>query len=421
MNYCLAILWSLICLNVSAQTPASTSTPKRAQTIAGTQPPKSAQTSYVPQKDLLLQIDSNLKIGAAQYKYLLAHTPSDRMPRSFTEEDQTWVTSDAGWWTSGFHVGTLLQLYQATGDKALQQLGIERLGGLASQQYNKGTHDLGFMIYCSYGWAERLQPSKVYADVLMNSARSLSTRFNPKVGCIKSWDHGPGVYPVIIDNMMNLELLCWASSYSGDTSFLHIARVHANTTMLNHYRPDYSSYHVVIYDSATGAVVKKQTAQGYADGSAWARGQSWGFYGYTLMYRYTRDKRYLDQARHIAQYLLHQPNLPTDGVPYWDYNAPDITHALRDASAGSIMASALLELCHYVPAAEGKAYVKEAETILRTLSGPAYLATLGTNGGYLLKHSVGNIPAHSEIDVPLTYADYYFVEAMIRYKNLRVN
>jgi unsaturated chondroitin disaccharide hydrolase len=415
MNHCLAILFSLLSLSSGFAQTAPT-----AQT-APSAPKMGALTAYVPQQDLLTQIDANLKLGAAQYKYLLAHTPDDRMPRSYTDSTQTWVTSDPGWWTSGFHVGTLLQLYQATNDKALLDLGLKRLEGLNSQQYNKGTHDLGFMMYCSYGWAERIKPTTATAEVLMNSARSLSTRFNPKVGCIKSWDHGPGIFPVIIDNMMNLELLCWASEHAGDTSFLHIARVHANTTMINHYRPDYSSYHVVIYDTATGAVIKKQTAQGYADESAWARGQSWGLYGFTVMYRFTKDQRYLDQARHIAQYLLHQPNLPADGIPYWDYNAPDIPHALRDASAASIMASAFLELCHYVPAAEGKSYVKEAETILRTLSKPLYLAAEGTNGGYLLKHSVGHMPAHSEIDVPLTYADYYFVEAMMRYKNLDRN
>jgi unsaturated chondroitin disaccharide hydrolase len=251
------------------------------------------------------------------------------------------------------------------------------------------------------------------------------------VGCIKSWDSKPWHFPVIIDNMMNLELLLWATRTSGDSSFRNIAVTHANTTMRNHYRPDYGAFHVVDYDSATGAVLAKKTAQGFADSSAWARGQSWGLYGFTMLYRYTHDPRYLDQAEHIAHFLLTNPNLPSDKIPYWDYDAPGIPRTgqtvsspgqapvpLRDASAAAIMASALIELSHYAKHEDARTYLDAAEQIIVSLSSNAYKATVGSNGGFLLRHSVGNLPGHTEIDVPLTYADYYFVEAMLRYREL---
>jgi len=223
---------------------------------------------------------------------------------------------------------------------------------------------------------------------------------------------------VIIDNMMNLELLFWATKFSGDSSFYKIAVTHANTTLKNHFRSDNSSYHVLNYDEQTGAVKEKKTAQGAANESAWARGQAWGLYGYTATYRETKDPVYLEQAKKIAEFILANANMPADGIPYWDYNAPDIPNAFRDASAASIIASALLELNKYVPSNTGNKYVALAKKILKTLSLPAYRATQGTNGGFILKHGVGHLPAKSEVDVPLTYGDYYFIEACKRYKEL---
>lgn len=271
------------------------------------------------------------------------------------------------------------------------------------------------MMYCSFGNAQRLQPKPEYKEILLNSAKSLSTRFNDTVGCIRSWNSKPGDFIVIIDNMMNPELLFQTTRATGDSSYWKIAVKHANTTMNNHFRPDYSSFHVLNYDSATGAVKQKKTAQGFADGSAWARGQAWGLYGYTETYRETRDPKYLQQAQHIADFLLNHPNMPKDYIPYWDFNAPDIPNALRDASAAAIMASALLELSQYT---KNKTYFKAAETILRTLSSPQYKAAPGTNGGFILLHGVGHKPAGTEIDVPLTYGDYYFIEACKRYIEL---
>jgi hypothetical protein len=371
-----------------------------------------------PKPGLVRLIDANLRQSVNQYKVLMGLVPPGRMPKTWQPAQAKLETSDVGWWTSGFYPGTLFYLYEYSHDSSLAGEATRRLALLEKNQFNTGTHDLGFMMYCSFGNALRLGQEKKYQEILLNSARSLSKRFNPTVGCIRSWDSQPWKYPVIIDNMMNLELLLWASRLSGDSSFYHIAVTHANTTMRNHFRPDFSSYHVVDYDSATGQVLAKKTAQGFADSSAWARGQSWGLYGYTVMYRFTHDARYLEQARHIARFLLTNPHLPADKVPYWDYNAPDIPNALRDASAAAIMASALLELERYVDFKTASEYQDVAEQIIVTLSSNYYKAVVGSNGGFILKHSVGNIPGKTEIDVPLTYADYYFVEAMLRYKKL---
>ena len=393
--------------------------PLLALSVLVTAPACAQKSTHLPTKPALVRlIDGSLRQSVNQYKVLMGRVPADRLPKTYMAAGDKLETSNADWWTSGFYPGTLFYLYEFAHDTALLREATNRLRLLEKEQYNKGTHDLGFMMFCSYGNGLRLLGKPEYKDVLLNSARSLSTRFNPTIGCIRSWDSKPWKYPVIIDNMMNLELLFWATAVSGDSSFYRIAVTHANTTMKNHYRPDYSSFHVIDYDTATGAVLGKKTAQGYADSSAWARGQSWGLYGYTVMYRSTHDPRYLGQAEHIAHFILSNPNLPADKIPYWDYNAPDIPRALRDASAASVMASALIELSGYVAPAQGQQYLSVAEQIIVNLSSNTYKAVVGSNGGFILRHSVGHLPAHSEVDMPLTYADYYFVEAMLRYRAL---
>jgi rhamnogalacturonyl hydrolase YesR len=282
-----------------------------------------------------------------------------------------------------------------------------------------GNHDLGFMMYNSYGNAYRLAPGQIDKDVIFTAAESLSKRYISTAKVTQSW----GDYvkrkdvPVIIDNMLNLELLLWVAQEGGNPTYREMAINHANTTLNNHFRPDYSSYHVVSYDRETGKVLQKRTAQGYADSSAWSRGQGWALYGYTMMYRFTRDQRYLTQAKGIANFILNHPNLPKDKIPYWDFDAPDIPNAVRDASAGALIASALLELGQYVGKKEQKNYVKNAAVMLESLSGPVYRPELGTTGGFLLLHSTGALPLKSEIDVPIIYADYYYLEALKRYKD----
>jgi unsaturated chondroitin disaccharide hydrolase len=373
------------------------------------------QTTLKPKTDILKLIDKNFADASAQYHILIHHVPVDSMAETF--EHNKWVSVAANNWVSGFCPGTLLYIYKATKDTALYNEGIRRLKVMEPEQ-KIDSHDIGFMMNDSYGVANQIAPNAQYKQVLLTSAKSLSKRFNPIVGCTMSWASQPGQFRVIIDNMMNLELLMWATKASGDSSYAKIAITHANTTMKNHFRPDYSSYHLVIYDPATGAVIKKQTVQGAADESAWARGQSWGLYGYTMMYREIKDPKYLAQANHIANFILTNPNLPADKVPYWDYNAPGIPNVERDASAGAILASGLIELSHYTDAANAKKYLDVAEQIIKTLSSPGFKAKVGDNGGYILKHSVGHHPKNVLVDVPLNYADYYFLEAMLRYKNL---
>lgn len=368
---------------------------------------------------LITVIDSALKKAVLQYTYLSTQLPPDVLPKTYYPLTKKFETSGSRWWTSGFYPGSLLYLYEYSGDPFLlkEEKRVEKI--IEKEQFNKGTHDLGFMMYCSFGAANRLNPSKEYEQILMNSARSLSTRFNATAGVIKSWDHGTWKYPVIIDNMMNLELLFWATRFSGDSSFYKIAVTHANTTMKNHYRADNSSWHVVDYDITDGHVISKKTHQGYADYSAWARGQAWGLYGYVVMYRCTRDPKYLEHANKIARFITTHPSMPEDKVPYWDYHTPEIPATYRDASAAAITASALLELSSYTGVTQSNAYKSFAEKILRSLASPTYTAPYGENGGFILKHSTGHLPGNSEVDVPLTYADYYYIEAMLRYKALQ--
>lgn len=364
-------------------------------------------------------INRNFEDAAAQYKVMMKNLPPGKFPKTYYPKNDKFETCESDWWVSGFYPGTLLYLYEQTKDQALYAEAERIMKVLEKEKNNKTTHDLGFMMYCSFGNANRIAPKPAYNDILITSAKSLATRFNPKVGCIKSWDSKPSDFLVIIDNMMNLELLFWATKVTGDSSFYNIAVTHANTTIKNHFRPDHSSYHVINYNPQTGAVQQKRTAQGAADESAWARGQAWGLYGYVVMYRETKDKKYLEEANNIARFILNHRNLPADKIPYWDFNAPGIPNALRDASAAAIIASALIELSQYADKSSAKNYFASAQTMLESLSSPQYKAAPGTNGGFIIQHGVGHMPEQREIDVPLTYGDYYFIEALKRLKDYR--
>jgi unsaturated chondroitin disaccharide hydrolase len=338
-------------------------------------------------------------------------------PRTFENGKLKLVVSKD--WTSGFFPGILWYLFDYTKDEKWKKQAEIFTAKIEREQYNKTTHDLGFIIYCSFGNGYRLTGDEQYKKVIIQAAKSLSTRFNAKAGVIRSWDHSRDrwKYPVIIDNMMNLELLFNATKLTGDSSFYKIAVSHANHTMINHYRPNYSSYHVVDYNPETGEVIQKNTAQGYSDASAWARGQAWGLYGYTMCYRETGDKKYLIQAQNIAKFIFSNPNLPKDLIPYWDYDDPAIPNVPRDVSAAAIMASALYELATYSP---GYDYTKKANAILENIA-KSYKNPLNSNGDFILLHSTGNKPGKSEIDVPLNYADYYYLEALLRSKKAGKN
>jgi hypothetical protein len=323
-------------------------------------------------------------------------------------------------WISGFFPGTLWQLYAHQRDSTLKQYATTWTHGLEDQKTNTGTHDLGFIFTPSYGAAYRLSGKTEYRDVLLTSAHSLASRYSPVTGTIKSWDffNGPDKWkqwPVIIDNMMNLELLFEATRMSGDSSFHHVAVSHADQTLKNHIRPDYSTYHVVDYDTLTGGVIKRMTSQGLADESTWARGQSWGVAGFTICYRYTRDPRYLEAAQKLYAHYNEHENMPDDHVPYWDFDDPDIPNTSRDASTAAIIASYLPELAGYSEPRLARNYNQEAEQLLRTLSAPPYLTAPGESKGFILKHSTGHRPLDSEVDVPICYADYYYVRALTDY------
>lgn len=365
-------------------------------------------------------VESTLQASAEQISVLAENVlpEADMLPRTY--EDGEVKVCSYPWWVSGFVPGTLWMLSDRfPEDTKLREYAETYTSRTEPAQWLTNTHDLGFMIYCSAGQGYRVTGEQRYLDDVLNACKSLSTRYNPKVGVIMSWEPSDKWrYPVIIDNMMNLEMLMFGAEKSGNDTLRNIAISHAEKTMANHFRPDYSSYHVVSYNPETGEAEAHQTAQGYADDSAWARGQAWGLYGYTMMYRMSGKEEFLEQARHIASFIMNNPNLPEDGIPYWDFNDPAIPDTYRDASAGAVMASAFLELCGYVDGEESESYKNLAIKQIKTLCSPEYFAATGEIGGFLLKHSVGNKPKNSEVDVPLTYADYYFIEALLRLESL---
>ena len=321
-------------------------------------------------------------------------------------------------WTSGFFPGELWFLYEYTQNNFWKKKAQQHTDILEKEKMNGSTHDMGFKVYCSFGNGYRLTQDEHYKEVLLQSARTLATRFKPAAGIIRSWDHSKAQWacPVIIDNMMNLELLFWATKESKDSTFYRIAVDHAKTTMKHHFRPDFSSYHVIDYDTITGQVLKKNTHQGFADESAWSRGQAWALYGYTMCYRETRLPEFLEQAQNIEKYLFTHPNMPEDLIPYWDFDAPGIPDEPRDVSAATVIASALYELSLYDPE-KGERYRSNADKIIENLT-KHYRTTLKKDNGFLLLHSTGTKPTNTEVDVPIVYADYYFIEALMRKNKL---
>lgn len=327
-------------------------------------------------------------------------------------------------WRSGFFPGSVWYLYELSGDTTLLSLADKYTSAIEEAKKLTWHHDVGFMINCSFGNGWRTTKVPRYKEVMIEAARSLATRFREKPGIIQSWDVTRGWQsergwecPVIIDNMMNLELLFEATKLSGDSTFYHIAVNHADRTLKEHFRTNGSCYHVIDYSLADGMVRHRQTAQGYADESTWSRGQAWAIYGYTVCYRETHDKKYLNQALKTFQFMKTHPRLPKDLIPYWDMDAPNIPNEPRDASSASCIASALYEISTMdVP--DANSYKNYADSIMASLASPNYLASLGKNGNFLLMHSVGSIPHGTEIDVPLNYADYYFLEALKRKRDI---
>jgi unsaturated chondroitin disaccharide hydrolase len=367
--------------------------------------------------ELRKSIPATLEFAGSQYERLLASVKDDpKIPRTFLDgKVKTVAPKD---WTSGFIAGSLWYLYEYDKDPKWLAAATDCTARLESIKDYRGSHDVGFILGCSYGNGYRLTSRPAYRDVMTAGAAALSSRFSSNVGMLRSWDHGKWSYPVIIDNMMNLEFLMSVSRLEGGARFREIAVSHANKTLENQFRPDDSCFHVVDYDPATGAVVAKKTHQGAADDSAWARGQAWALYGYTMMFRETKDASYLRRATKVADFILNHPRLPSDKIPYWDFDAPGLPGVPRDASAAAIMSSALVELSGFVEGEKRHAYLNLAKQQLTSLSSPAYLAAAGQNGNFILMHCVGNMPKSDEVDAPLNYADYYFLEALSRYLKL---
>ena len=349
-----------------------------------------------------------LASGQAAYMdgLLAAEGEEGLCPRSF--RDGRLVTSDIGWWCSGFYPGVLWLVYEHTGDGAVRALAVKHTLPLRALLDRRTDHDIGFQLMSSFGRMLKDTGDPACEPVLRRGAETLAARFVPAAGVIRSWDWGEWNIPVIIDNMMNLELLM---DYGDRT----VAEKHALTTARNHFREDGTTFHLVDF-ADDGSVLGRQTVQGYSDDSAWARGQAWALYGYAMMARKEREagdgalaETFYGIAHKLEGWILE--HLPEDGVPYWDFSQTD----LRDASAGAIIASALLDLWRFRGGDARDPAFAAAERILRTLASPEYLAEPGTLGGFLLKHCVGNLPESTEVDVPLTYADYYFLEALSRF------
>lgn len=362
--------------------------------------------------------DTLLNFALDQYGRLLgSHSNTDEIPYAFyPKTGMKWVQPSN--WVSGFFPGSLWYLYEYTLDSTLREAAWTWTRMLEDQQFNGGVHDLGFMLNDSYGHAYRFTGDEEAKAILIQAAQTLATRYNPKVGLIRSWDFGEWQYPVIIDGMMNLELLFRATQESGDSTYYNMAVNHARKTLKTAYRPDNSCFHVMDFDTLTGEVISRGTFQGAHDTSAWARGQSWGLYGWTMMFRETGDSLFLQQANTVADFLMQHPRLPEDGIPYWDYDAPNIPDAPRDVSSATILASALVELSSYVSPGRKERYLAHVYKILNALTTPVYKAKLGDNGGLLFYHSVAHLPHDAEVDVGIIYADYYWLETMIRLRRL---
>ncbi len=374
-------------------------------------------------KEVLKVVEETLEL-AYLHSIAMAESLADQpgqLPKTIGTDGEL-ESCDSWWWVSGFFPGQLWYMYEFSGSEEMKTWAEVYTERVRDQQYTTDNHDVGFMIYCSFGNGYRLTGNEDYLSVIKNSSYSLSSRFDEVVGCIQSWDRAEWnqqwQYAVIIDNMMNLEMLEFSAKKFDEHLFSYVARTHANTTLKHHFRPDGSSYHVVSYDTITGLPELYHTDQGFSHSSAWARGQAWALYGYTMMYRETGIAEYLKHATVVADFILDHPRLPEDKIPYWDFDAPGIPNEFRDASAGAIICSALLELHQYVEDDRSFKYFKVAEKQLLALCNEPYLASAGENQNFILKHSVGHWPNKSEIDVPLSYADYYFVEALLRYRSL---
>ncbi|AXT51587.1 glucuronyl hydrolase [Aquimarina sp. BL5] len=374
-------------------------------------------TSSDNKEELIIQQDSVIKY-ADRFSYLLEY-PLDSLafPRSAGENGSIKKVPSKDW-TSGFFAGSLWLIYEITGDDKYSDKAKKWTAFIEKEKNNDRTHDMGFKVFCSFGNGYKITNDESYKSIILESAQTLSTRYNSTIGSIRSWDFNKEEwqFPVIIDNMMNLELLFEASNYSEDSKYYEIAEQHAKTTLKNHFRNNNSSYHVVDYDTITGNIRSKVTHQGFGNESSWARGQAWGLYGFIMAYRYTKNVEFLEQSKKIAGFLMNHINLPEDAIPYWDFDAPNIPSEPRDASAATVIASGLIELYEHTG---DKKYLDFSDRIMSNLSSIKYIIQNESNIPFILNHSTGNWPKNDEINGPISYADYYFLEAILRRTSIK--
>ena len=380
----------------------------------------SAAFSASAQADPLDALVANdLQYAAQQLQAATSVTPVARYPYKTPSPSGAWQTSDAAWWTSGFFPGSLWLMYQATGDAVWRTEAAARQAGIASQQNNTSTHDLGFMLFTTFGNGYRLTGDTAYRDIVLQAARSLATRYSATVGATRSWDNGAGdpsyAFKVIVDNMMNLNLLFWGAQNGGDGGWTGMAVNHALTTRRTHVRADGSTFQLVTFNATDGSVISRGTVQGYRNDSTWARGQAWAVHGFTQAYAYTSDARMLDTARSAADYFVG--NLPADSVPYYDFQAP-ATDRPRDSSAAAIGASGLLWLARIESdGCRAQTYLDAAKRILTSLSAPPYLSQGTPGAASILLHGTAQ-HQQGDVDSGLIYGDYYFLEALLRYRDI---
>lgn len=386
---------------------------------------KNSKGKDITAAEKAVSIDLNQQINDCETQLEIAVpklTDLTKHPRLIETNGTEWkeVTNNKLVWTSGFYPGILWYAYQVTGNERWKNEAIKRTEVFEEYKNITEHHDIGFMMFPAYGNGYEIGGKKEYKDVLLASAKSLASRFNPKVGTIRSWSNK--MHPrwqqhiTIIDNMLNLELLFWAAKHGGDSKYYDIAVKHAETTMKNHFRPDLTSWHVIEYDSISGAILNRHTKQGYADDSRWSRGQAWGVYGYTMVYKETKDKKFLEFAQKITDKYLSM--LPEDMVPCWDFDVANDPKEEKDASAAAVVASALLDLSTFVESKEDQErYYNAALKMLKSLGSDKY-SGVGKADSFLL-HSTGAKSLGHEIDVALIYADYYYIEALSRLQKMQ--
>jgi len=347
--------------------------------------------------------DKNFDFAQEQYEgWLSVHSDVTQHPFDTNELGQ-WNTIQRNGWKSGFFVGSLWRLYEYTHDKKWRDLAVEWTSDFDSGKNNVWDHDMGFRLLCSYGNGYRLIQNDEYRHVILVAANSLTKRFDDQIGMIKSWDNTKWEYPTSIENMMNLELLFWASKQGGPKQFYDIAVTHANNTIKHHIRDDGSTYQVVNFNP-DGTVKWRGTRHGFSDESTWAKGQAFGIYGFMVAYRETQNEKYLNTAKKLADYFIN--NLPDDCIPYSDFNSPKIPNCEKDASAAAIASCALQNLDKYFP---DMGYKKCALHMLTSLSSGSYSAR-GTNYDSILRRSSC---FHDDREKGLIYADYYFLESLL--------